>query len=160
MFKSAPPSQTVYDEESKRFVKSYKSVSNKGKTCEKKYWKVMLYDEDGIQRGVYLHVIKAKTYIPNPENKQFIDHIDNDTLNNDITNLRWATRSKNCQNKLVRRDSKSGIKNIRFRKNGTFEVIVIDDDGIRHDKTLKTLQEAITLAKYWRKQYHKEFAHD
>lgn len=39
----------------------------------------------------YIHVLVAKAFIPNPENKPFVHHIDGDSLNNDFHNLMWVT---------------------------------------------------------------------
>lgn len=39
---------------------------------------------------VYIDEIVAETYIPNPNNYEFIQHIDNDFLNNHYTNLNWT----------------------------------------------------------------------
>ena len=39
----------------------------------------------------------AQTFIPNPENKPTVNHIDGDKLNNHIDNLEWATHSENMQ---------------------------------------------------------------
>lgn len=44
------------------------------------------------------HRLVAQTFIPNPENKPFIDHIDGDKTNNVWTNLRWATAYENYHN--------------------------------------------------------------
>jgi hypothetical protein len=46
-----------------------------------------------------LHRLIAEAFIPNPECKPCVDHIDRNKLNNAITNLRWATRSENSRNK-------------------------------------------------------------
>ena len=47
---------------------------------------------------------------------KYIDHIDGNTLNNKIENLREATFSENCQNTGLRKDNKSGIKGIHWNK--------------------------------------------
>jgi len=44
-----------------------------------------------------LHRLIATHFIPNPENKRIVNHIDGNKLNNTINNLEWATDSENIQ---------------------------------------------------------------
>lgn len=53
-----------------------------------------------------------------------IDHRDLDKSNNRWGNLRPATRSQNCANKKVRRDSQTGIKGLSLRSNGKYQVSI------------------------------------
>lgn len=43
------------------------------------------------------HRLMGLTFLPNPDNKRTINHIDGNKLNNNLTNLEWATDSENCQ---------------------------------------------------------------
>lgn len=58
----------------------------------------------------------AITYIPNPDNKGTIDHINRDRTDDRIENLRWATELEQCQNKSLMSSNTSGVKNINKMK--------------------------------------------
>jgi hypothetical protein len=42
-----------------------------------------------------LHRLIAQTFIPNFENKPFVNHIDGDKINNSVSNLEWCSCSEN-----------------------------------------------------------------
>lgn len=58
--------------------------------------------KDGKIYPKAVHRLVAQAFIPNPENKPFIDHIDTDPYNNRVDNLRWVTQQENCLNPLTR----------------------------------------------------------
>ena len=45
----------------------------------------------------YVHRIVAGAFIPNLLDKPFVNHIDGNKLNNDLSNLEWVTASENTQ---------------------------------------------------------------
>jgi hypothetical protein len=58
------------------------------------YYRIGLTKNKQTKR-CYLHVLLAKTFIPNPENKPQVHHKDNDGYNNSLENLEWVTNSEN-----------------------------------------------------------------
>ena len=56
-------------------------------------------DYNRITHKGRIHRLLANQYIPNPDNLPEIDHIDRNKTNNELTNLRWVTRTQNQNNK-------------------------------------------------------------
>ena len=52
--------------------------------------------KNGKAKMFRLHRLLAETFIPNPENKPQINHIDGNKKNNDLSNLEWVTASENA----------------------------------------------------------------
>lgn len=50
----------------------------------------------GKWKGV--HRLVAQTFLPNPENKPTVDHVNRDTADNRLCNLLWATHSEQRDN--------------------------------------------------------------
>lgn len=50
---------------------------------------------NGVRRTIYVHRMLAETFIPNPEGKPCINHIDGNKANNAIDNLEWCTHQEN-----------------------------------------------------------------
>lgn len=61
---------------------------------KKSGYKIVDLWENNKAEKVPIHRLVAEAFIPNPENKPTVDHIDGNRLNNDIKNLRWATYSE------------------------------------------------------------------
>ena len=53
--------------------------------------------KEGEYYQEYIHRLVALTFIPNPENKPQVNHIDGNKSNNSVDNLEWVTGSKNIR---------------------------------------------------------------
>lgn len=60
----------------------------------KGYLRVYLYDK-GKRKHYKVHRLVAETFIPNPEGKPHVNHIDGNNQNNSVSNLEWVTDAEN-----------------------------------------------------------------
>ena len=91
-------------------TKMVKTVPNKHG-----YNVVVLYN--GTRKSVNVHRLVAAAFIPNPDNKPCIDHIDGDRANNHADNLRWVTYMENNNNPITKkRLSENNAKNMQGKK--------------------------------------------
>lgn len=65
------------------------------------YYYVNMNRDDGKRKQVRLHRLVADAFVPNPENKSVVDHIDQDRFNNLPYNLRWTDIHGNSRNTSV-----------------------------------------------------------
>jgi len=96
--------------------------------------------KDNKQKWFLLARLIAIHFIPNPHEKEEVDHIDRNSLNNSLSNLSWVTRSENQLNKGLRSDNELGLRYIRKTKYNTFSVQI---ERLNFHKCYKTLEEAI-----------------
>ena len=102
----------------------------------------------GKGKKFLIHRLVALHYIPNPENKSDVDHIDGDKANNHVSNLRWATRLENCNGfRKFHKNNKSGIKNISYNKSINRWRYQKTINKKIHTKHFKTLEETIQYKK-------------
>lgn len=73
------------------------SNSNKAKNKNASDRENITLNKDGQIKHHLIHRLVAQAFIPNPENKKTVNHIDGNSLNNIVTNLEWATHSENVQ---------------------------------------------------------------
>ena len=136
--------------------KILKPVNNKG------YDKIDLIRKPKRVQGL-IHRLVAECFIPNPDNKPYVDHINGNRKDNRVDNLRWATNSENQQNiSSNRNNDTSGYKGITARTHkGQFAGwrvrLGINDKRIELG-TYRDIDEAIKVRNDAVKIYFGEFA--
>ena len=130
-------------EETFRIIKDFEnySVSNLGRVINNStnrilkpglngrgYYIVSLC-QDGIKITKTIHTLVGETFIPNPYNKQCVDHIDNNKLNNNISNLRYCTLKENSMNSKLSSRNTSNFKGVSYHKQRNKWMAYIDING-------------------------------
>ena len=78
----------VFSKRKKKFIRP--EVHCKG------YLRVHLFNKDG-RKHFKVHRLVAEAFIPNPDEKPQVNHIDGNNQNNSVTNLEWVTNAENCE---------------------------------------------------------------
>ena len=87
----------VYEDGTIISVKGHKEKVLKPRLHCRGYYKVCLRINN-VSKDWLVHRLVATLFIPNPENKKQIDHIDGNKANNAVNNLRWSTALENRHN--------------------------------------------------------------
>ena len=101
-------------------------------------YKILNLRKNGGIKTHKVHRLVAEHYIPNPENKPCVDHINRITTDNRIENLRWVTLSENQQNRTKQINNKSGHKNIAYNKHANkwaFSKMINNKTTTKHFKS-------------------------
>ena len=98
------------------YSKHYKKMLNPKKNHDG-YLRIQIWKNRKC-RFVNLHRIIAETYIPNPENKPFVNHINGNKQDNRVENLEWCTQKENIGHAwntgLSTRSNHSKYKNVGY----------------------------------------------
>lgn len=74
-------------------LRNSKKLKKQVNNCGYEY--VILSSKEEKHKTLTVHRIVAKTFIPNPEEKEDVNHIDGNKLNNNVNNLEWTTTQEN-----------------------------------------------------------------
>lgn len=99
----------------------------------------------------------AWAYVYGYWSEKEIDHINLDSCDNRICNLREADRSQNECNKAVRIDNKLGVKGVHYDKARNKYQVQIKFKDARISKRYETLSEAEEAYKKLSNELHGEF---
>jgi hypothetical protein len=96
---------------------------------------------DGKPRSYLTHRLVAKSFISNPENKPYVNHIDGNKHNNKVDNLEWCTRSENEKHAWaigLKKDVSTKGELHGMHKLKETDVRFIRDNHVRNGGTIKT----------------------
>ncbi len=94
-------------------------------------YKIVQLYKNGKASTNSIHRLIAQAYIPNPDHKQCVDHINNDRTDNRLENLRYATKQENSRNCSISKNNTSGTKGVNWNKRDKKWSARITIDGIK-----------------------------
>lgn len=112
------------------------AVSNDGKVYHKKRLLKTFISKEGYERVKFsvkskihrelIHRLVAEAFIPNPENKPVVNHIDGNKQNNCVENLEWCTTGENLHHAFL-----TGLRNCEGVNNPMTKLSQDEVDEIR-----------------------------
>jgi len=134
------PNYLIYEDG--RVYSKNRKIFLKPQEIKKGYLQVCLCNSEN-RKNFLVHRLVALHYIPNPNNKPQVDHIDRNTKNNHVSNLRWVTSQENIDHRIY--TSNTGERFICYRKDrDSYDIRVKGNRIILNCKT-HTLQDAINV---------------
>lgn len=135
-------------------IKGYEGlyqVSNLGRVLSIRNNRILKPYSDKAGKGYYyihlkrgknskIHRLVAQAFLPNPENKDTVNHIDGNTKNNQLNNLEWATHQENCLHRVY----------VLGQHNGEYKMRRIEMRDITN-KSLRIVFPSISQAIRWLK---------
>jgi len=114
----------------------------KPRDAGKRYKMITLCNNQNRQQ-IYVHRLIGLLFLPNPENKPEIDHINRNRSDNRVENLRWATKSEQQHNQGISKDNTSGVKGVGYCKTHKKWVARLMVNTKDHKKRFESKEEAI-----------------
>ena len=103
---------------------------------------VVSLHKDGVARTVTVHRLVAAAFLPNPDGKRCVDHINGDRADNRVENLRWVSHRENTRHMFelgteVAWSNRNISEEGRRRFTHSQEKAVIRSDGAIFDSVTK-----------------------
>lgn len=92
------------------------------------YYQVYLYSDSKTRKMYLVHRLAAQTFIENPDNLPLVNHKDENTSNNCVTNLEWCTNRYNtCYGNAISKAIETRI--LRNRKTAPKAILQYTKEG-------------------------------
>ena len=123
-------------------VKNNKTGRIVKQQLEKDGYYVVVLITNKCSKNLRIHRLVAQSFIQNPLNKDCVDHIDNNKINNNVENLRWVTKGENSMNAKLSKSNKVGVKGVFKINDSKYRAYIRKDNKMTYLGYFKTLEEA------------------
>lgn len=132
----------VWSKKTNKYLKP--SLDSKG------YYFVCIKNNSGKYYNQRLHRIIADAFIPNPDNKPCIDHINTIRTDNSISNLRWVSYKENNNNPKTKKKTSDTLKGCKLSEETKRKISTTIKGRKLSEETRKKISEARKI--YWKKK--------
>jgi hypothetical protein len=108
--------------------------------------------KDNKNKRKYIHRLLAETFIENPLNLKVVNHIDNDSTNNDLSNLEWVSHDYNISHGWSFKEKKSKYPGLSINTAGRWRLRITINGKMFGLGTYDTEEEAYSVYLQKRKE--------
>ena len=134
----------------KRGIEMKLSKHKQGYSC-------VVLSKNNHQTLLLIHRVLAELFIPNPENKQYVDHKNQDKSDNSLSNLRWVTKRENAINIRLRSNNTSEVTGVNYDKNSKMWRGYFRLNGKHISQYFNTKKDAISYRLEMQNKYYTDF---
>ena len=154
-----------------RAIEEYENyeISNLGNVRNKKTGRILKQalrngyhfiqvSKNNEKKNMKIHRLVALYFIPNPNNKSCVDHINRIKTDNRLDNLRWCSNSENSMNKSKHSNNTSTCTGVHYDKSKNKWVVrIVINKKEKHIGLYSTFDEAVKIRKEQEAIHYKEF---
>ena len=124
-------------------------------------YKIVDLHKDSNRCTKTVHRLVASAFLPNPDAKTCVDHIDGDRTNNNLENLRRATHQENTFNRKLDKRNTTGIKGVCFDKRiNKWKSSISIDGKLKCIGCYDDIQDAINARVTKAREIYKDFCNE
>jgi hypothetical protein len=139
-------------------VKSFRTNKDglvlKGNISINNYKRYLLTLSDESLLYIFAHKLVGEYFLDNPNNYTIVDHIDGNSLNNHVSNLRWVNNQQNTLNSKLPISNTSGVKGVSFHKGRNTWGASWIVNGKKNCKYFKNMDDAVRHREEMVKRYY------
>jgi hypothetical protein len=152
------PNHNRYEISKNGIIRNLNNKKIKSQYVSDSGYYMVTFSYDNKSKPQRVHRLIASTFIENPNNYRFINHIDGNKLNNSISNLEWCTHSHNMKHAFdTGLINNTGIKNgmSKLTKENVIQIKVMLKNGFSQQKIADKFKVSrscilkINLGKTW-----------
>lgn len=113
-------------------------------SCDTAGYPTLRLSLGGVKKNYMVHRYVAQAFIPNPDNKREVNHIDGNKANNHVSNLEWVTHKENLQH-AARTGLLENVIKAAWKKNKAIIAVSVKNGEAIEFKSLNAAAEYLGI---------------